>query len=150
MLLRSLVQAGASSLAPVACSLLPKLSTQLQQARGLLWSVEKEQGHTVSLHAVWLFIHVGTPGVPKGAELLMFPISFFCLCTPCCDRQYKDVDKIIDDKQISAALENNKKAAQDPVAIKAILEAAKDRSFLTNYTPGGTTTLVQALMQHRQ
>jgi hypothetical protein len=50
--------------------------------------------------------------------------------------QYKDVDSIIDHKQINAALESTKKASQDPVAIKAILEAAKDRSFLTNYTPG--------------
>jgi hypothetical protein len=50
--------------------------------------------------------------------------------------QYKDVDSIINHQEINAALESTKKASQDPVAIKAILEAAKERSFLTNYTPG--------------
>jgi hypothetical protein len=50
--------------------------------------------------------------------------------------QYKDVDSIINHNEINAALESTKKASQDPVAIKAILEAAKERSFLTNYTPG--------------
>ncbi|WIA39025.1 hypothetical protein OEZ86_005172 [Tetradesmus obliquus] len=50
--------------------------------------------------------------------------------------KYKDVDSIINHKEINAALESTKKASQDPVAIKAILEAAKERSFLTNYTPG--------------
>uniref|UniRef100_A0A383VN83 Biotin and thiamin synthesis-associated domain-containing protein n=2 Tax=Tetradesmus obliquus TaxID=3088 RepID=A0A383VN83_TETOB len=97
MLLNSLATAGRAGqlLAPAACSLLPKLSQQFQQARGMLWSVEKEQGH-----------------------------------------KYKDVDSIINHKEINAALESTKKASQDPVAIKAILEAAKERSFLTNYTPG--------------
>eukprot|EP00775_Hariotina_reticulata_P012307 gene12307-12443_t len=50
--------------------------------------------------------------------------------------KYKDPASIIDDKQINAALENTQAAAKDPAAIKAILEAAKERSFLTNYTPG--------------
>eukprot|EP00878_Enallax_costatus_P003227 GHUV01003430.1.p1 GENE.GHUV01003430.1~~GHUV01003430.1.p1 ORF type:complete len:413 (+),score=66.68 GHUV01003430.1:153-1391(+) len=49
---------------------------------------------------------------------------------------YKDASQIIDDKHINAALETTKSAAKDPVAIKSILEAAKERSFLTNYTPG--------------
>lgn len=49
---------------------------------------------------------------------------------------YKDVGQIVDDKQINAALEKTKATAKDPVAIKSILEAAKERSFLTNYTPG--------------
>jgi hypothetical protein len=67
----------------------------LQQHRGMLWSVEKEQGH-----------------------------------------KYKDPASIIDDKKINTALEKTQAAAKDPDAIKAILQAAKDRSFLTNYTPG--------------
>eukprot|EP00878_Enallax_costatus_P044105 GHUV01052324.1.p1 GENE.GHUV01052324.1~~GHUV01052324.1.p1 ORF type:complete len:245 (-),score=37.04 GHUV01052324.1:31-765(-) len=49
---------------------------------------------------------------------------------------YKDASQIIDDKHINAALETTKSAAKDPVAIKSILEAAKERSFLTNCTPG--------------
>lgn len=65
------------------------------QARGLLWSVEREKGHT-----------------------------------------YKDTHDIINEPAIMASIENTKKNAQDPAAISAILEAAKDRSFLTNFTPG--------------
>lgn len=49
---------------------------------------------------------------------------------------YKEASQIIDDKHISAALDSTQLAAKDPVAIKSILEAAKERSFLTNYTPG--------------
>ena len=37
---------------------------------------------------------------------------------------------------MSSALARTKAKATDPAAITAILEAAKDRSFLTNYTPG--------------
>lgn len=53
MLLNSLATAGRAGqlLAPAACSLLPKLSQQFQQARGMLWSVEKEQGHKVGVAA---------------------------------------------------------------------------------------------------
>lgn len=49
---------------------------------------------------------------------------------------YKNPDDIINDKEINAALDKTKKAAKDPSAIKQILQAAKDRSFLTNFTPG--------------
>lgn len=68
----------------------------LLQARGLLWSVEREKGHV-----------------------------------------YKDTKEIIDEPAINSALERTKKNASDPAAIAAILDAAKDRSFLTNFTPGG-------------
>lgn len=37
---------------------------------------------------------------------------------------------------LTRALAKTKLKAKDPAAITAILEAAKDRSFLTNYTPG--------------
>ena len=66
-----------------------------QQTRGLLWSVEREQGHV-----------------------------------------YKDVGEIINDKAIHDAMESTKNLAKDPAAVQAVLDAAKERSFLTNYTPG--------------
>ena len=67
----------------------------LLQARGLLWSIEREKGHV-----------------------------------------YKDTKEIINEPAINSALERTKKNASDPAAIAAILDAAKDRSFLTNFTPG--------------
>lgn len=67
----------------------------VQQQRGLLWSVEREKGHT-----------------------------------------YKDCDEIVNHKAITAALEKSQAASKDPAAIRSILEAAKERSFLTNFTPG--------------
>jgi hypothetical protein len=69
----------------------------LQQQRGLLWSVEREKGHT-----------------------------------------YKDSDEIVNHKSITEALEKSQAASKDPAAIRSILEAAKERSFLTNFTPGET------------
>lgn len=116
LLAQHVLQTGAVALAPaLSCSsLLPRLRqaaagkgvtgagsssssnpTLLQQCRGLLWSVEKEQGHT-----------------------------------------YKDPSKIINDAEIHAAMEKTQSAAKDKTAIQAILDAAKERSFLTNYTPG--------------
>jgi hypothetical protein len=50
---------------------------------------------------------------------------------------YKDPDAIIDHGAIEAAMAKTKQQAKDPAAIQSILQAAKDRSFLTNYTPGG-------------
>lgn len=67
----------------------------LQQCRGLLWSVEREKGHT-----------------------------------------YKDPATIINEADIHAAMEKTQAAAKDKAAIQSILDAAKERSFLTNYTPG--------------
>jgi hypothetical protein len=49
---------------------------------------------------------------------------------------YKNPDEIIDDKAITSALESTKERAKDPNAIAAILAAARERAFLTNYTPG--------------
>lgn len=49
---------------------------------------------------------------------------------------YKDPASIINDTEIHAAMEKTQSAAKDKAAIQAILEAAKERSFLTNYTPG--------------
>lgn len=49
---------------------------------------------------------------------------------------YKDTKEIINEPAIFAALERTKKAASDPLVIASILEGAKDRSFLTNFTPG--------------
>lgn len=72
-----------------------QVASMLQQCRGMLWSVEREKGHT-----------------------------------------YKDTHQIVDEKAIHAAMESTQKAAKDRSAIAAILEAAKERSFLTNYTPG--------------
>lgn len=54
---------------------------------------------------------------------------------------YKDTHDIINEKAIHAAMESTQKASQDKAAIKAILDAAKERSFLTNYTPGADGTL---------
>lgn len=111
-MLTSVLQTGASALAPVLACGLPRLSAALsglQQRRGLLWSVERENGH-----------------------------------------QYKDVSQIIDDKQITAALEKTKTAAKDPVAIKSILQAAKERSFLTNYTPGAVQHVLLDVQLSRQ
>lgn len=51
-------------------------------------------------------------------------------------QEYKSVDKIIDDALIVKTLEETKEAAKDLGRIKAILEAAKDRSFLKNAEPG--------------
>lgn len=82
------VTAAGSSTAPAAGSI-------LQQCRGLLWSVEREKGHT-----------------------------------------YKDPASIINDAEIHASMERTQKTAKDKAAIQAILDAAKERSFLTNYTPG--------------
>ena len=65
------------------------------QTRGMLWSVEREKGHT-----------------------------------------YRDTKEIIDDRAISEALESTKELAKDPKAIQDILTAARERSFLTNITPG--------------
>jgi hypothetical protein len=55
--------------------------------------------------------------------------------------KYKDTHEIINEKAIHAAMESTQKASQDKAAIKAILDAAKERSFLTNYTPGAYGTL---------
>lgn len=73
----------------------PHAGSLLQQCRGLLWSVEREKGHT-----------------------------------------YKDPGSIINETDIHAAMEKTQAAAKDKQAIQAILDAAKERSFLTNYTPG--------------
>jgi hypothetical protein len=56
---------------------------------------------------------------------------------------YKDTHEIINEKAIHAAMESTQKASRDKVAIKAILDAAKERSFLTNYTPGAVRTLAE-------
>jgi hypothetical protein len=52
------------------------------------------------------------------------------------DHVYKDPDAIINHAAIEAAMERTKAHATDPAAIRAVLQAAKDRSFLTNFTPG--------------
>lgn len=59
-----------------------------------------------------------------------------CPACPLQGHVYKKAEEIINDKAINEALEKTKANAKDPVAIKAILEAAKERSFLTNFTPG--------------
>lgn len=56
---------------------------------------------------------------------------------------YKDTHEIINEKAIHAAMESTQKASQDKAAIKAILDAAKERSFLTNYTPGADGALTE-------
>lgn len=58
---------------------------------------------------------------------------------------YKDPADIIDEKAIFEAMESTKEAAKDVGAVSAILEAAKDRSFLTNYTPGAPVHLIPEL-----
>ena len=50
---------------------------------------------------------------------------------------YKPVDEIIQHDVIVANLEKTKEAAKDPARVRAILDAAKERSFLTNHKPGG-------------
>lgn len=49
---------------------------------------------------------------------------------------YKDTKEIVDEDAIFKALESTKGRSKDIAAIKDILTAAKDRSFLTNFTPG--------------
>jgi hypothetical protein len=71
----------------------------------LLWSVEREKGHT-----------------------------------------YKDPATIINEADIHAAMEKTHAAAKDKAAIQAILDAAKERSFLTNYTPGKTAARTAAAL----
>lgn len=51
-------------------------------------------------------------------------------------QEYKSVDEIIDDAKIQRLLEETKEAAKDTSRVRAILEAAKDRSFLKNAEPG--------------
>jgi hypothetical protein len=51
--------------------------------------------------------------------------------------KYKSVDEIIKDHVIVEALQKTREAAKDPARVRAILAAAKDRSFLTNHKPGG-------------
>ena len=55
---------------------------------------------------------------------------------------YKDCDEIVNHKAITAALEKSQAASKDPSAIRSILEAAKERSFLTNFTPGEMSAYV--------
>lgn len=50
---------------------------------------------------------------------------------------YKSADEIIDGPKIDSLLESTKEQAKDVGRIKAILEAAKDRSFLKDVQPGG-------------
>jgi hypothetical protein len=45
---------------------------------------------------------------------------------------------------ITEALESTKAAAKDPVAIKAILEAASDRAMLKNVAPGARAAALGA------
>mmetsp|Transcript_3195 Transcript_3195/g.9093 ORF Transcript_3195/g.9093 Transcript_3195/m.9093 type:complete len:291 (-) Transcript_3195:1017-1889(-) len=59
---------------------------------------------------------------------------------------YKDPDEIINHDLIERELEATKKQAQDPSRIRQILDAARERSFLTNYNPaGGGSEYVQGL-----
>lgn len=100
-LLQHLRQAAQGVTAASSSRPSPSAGSILQQCRGLLWSVEREKGHT-----------------------------------------YKDPAKIINDVEIHAAMEKTQSAAKDKAAIQAILDAAKERSFLTNYTPGGSPLYV--------
>eukprot|EP01025_Chloroclados_australasicus_P059180 TRINITY_DN7474_c0_g1_i1.p1 TRINITY_DN7474_c0_g1~~TRINITY_DN7474_c0_g1_i1.p1 ORF type:complete len:537 (-),score=49.23 TRINITY_DN7474_c0_g1_i1:334-1944(-) len=52
------------------------------------------------------------------------------------DHKYKDPNEIINHEVIEKLLENTKQQAKDPNCIKDILSDAKERAFLTNYTPG--------------
>lgn len=53
-------------------------------------------------------------------------------------QSYKSADEIIDDKKITELLDSEalKAKAKDVSAVKAILQAAKERSFLTHREPG--------------
>ena len=46
------------------------------------------------------------------------------------------MDEIIDDAKINSVLESTKEAAKDITRVRAILQAAKERSFLTDREPG--------------
>jgi hypothetical protein len=114
MSLSHLLRAAGSSLLPALGTAAlhgsrVALNALSQQRRGLLWSVEREPGHT-----------------------------------------YKDADKIINHSAIEAALGKTQQAARDPVAIKAILDAAKERSFLTNFTPGRCSWLPTVILRGPQ
>ena len=52
------------------------------------------------------------------------------------DQTYRPVSEIIQHDVIERELEATKAAAKDPAAIRTILEAARERSFLTDYNPG--------------
>ena len=93
--LRSTGQALAPMMGTVALRAARSAAVALQQKRGLLWSVEREKGHT-----------------------------------------YKDCNDIVNDKAITEALDSTKAAAQDPKAVHDILQAARERAFLSNFTPG--------------
>eukprot|EP00873_Tetraselmis_striata_P040285 jgi/Tetstr1/460549/TSEL_005807.t1 len=59
---------------------------------------------------------------------------------------YKSADDIIQHDVIERELEATKSSAKDPRAVGAILEAARERSFLTGYNPaGGGSEYVQGL-----
>ena len=51
-------------------------------------------------------------------------------------QEYKPVEEIIQDSVIVESLEKTREAAKDPSVIRAILAAAKERSFLTHHKPG--------------
>lgn len=51
-------------------------------------------------------------------------------------QSYKNVDDIIDDKKINTLLDATKEKAKDISRIKEILQAARERSFLTQAEPG--------------
>lgn len=49
---------------------------------------------------------------------------------------YRNPDEIIDDNLINRCLDETKQRASDPAAVRAILEAAQERTLLKNHEPG--------------
>lgn len=145
-----LAAAASAAAGGLAAQLLPAAATaasRLLQRRGVAWSVEREPqvrgwpGSCTSCPAcapTQATVGAGRPHVPA----LHSPPAHHALCPPLAPgplrpQKYKSVDDIIQDSVIVESLEKTREAAKDPARIRDILAAAKERSFLTNHTPGG-------------
>ncbi len=125
----SLLRPAFTGLCRVASTTLSSIGVglqQQQQTRGLLWSIEVGN-NTMTTHFACSAQHSCNP-LRKQREK---------------GHTYKDTKDIINEAAINSALEKTKSRAADPLAISEILEAAKERSFLTNITPGDLGHLPQ-------
>lgn len=116
----ALLGPGAALLAPTCSRLLPYLSQST--------AVASQQASAAT---------AGSSSRPGwGGTLLQQSRGMFWSVEREKEHTYKDPAIIINDSEIHASMERTQKAAKDKAAIQAILDAAKERSFLTNYMPG--------------
>lgn len=126
-----LAQAGATALAPaLACGLLPRMRLAAQAGAAALGSLLSQPSPLQQQQQQPWPLAGNTCSQLQRTRGMLWSVEREK------DHTYKDPDTIINDAQIHAAMENTQAAAKDKGAIQAILDAAKDRSFLTNYTPG--------------